>query len=451
MAINKTSDAVVMSREALQYLAGLINKIVSAPEQLIDDVNLQTVTTFSSVRLNSLINETLQDAKDYTDEICGALVKLTCEKTTTQPTLGNSQKNIIYLYSADGNPPFEQYLKISDTELIDMGSTSISLNDYLTITDAVATYCKKTDFDALKTEVDKVKTTLGTKVDKTDIVDNLTSTDTDKPLSANQGKVLKDEVDLKANDNEVIKKIDITTIINSSSTDTQVPSAKSVYDNVIKDNNIKTYTSLDQLGLTAGSETLQDIAKAMVDGSIAIIPIINGVNQSLYPATFGNLIVYRGNNNRIDFMFYPTTDHVMSSKSKYGLVYVCSYHITKDLLFGWQRICTTSVNNVPTTKITLDSSIFSDGDVYYEVKNGVCYVSIRGLIPVKTGTSLLVSDSMPKPNYYILQTLSLGNTDTLPTTPITARIEVGETKLVIHSNNNTKALYGSFSYPVAES
>ena len=58
---------------------------------------------------------------------------------------------------------------------------------------------------------------------------------------------------------------------------------------------------------------------------------------------------------------------------------------------------------------------------------------------------------MPKSNYYILQTLSLGNTDTLPTTPITARIEVGETRLVIHSNNNTKALYGSFSYLVSES
>lgn len=162
MALTKNDNAVTLSRTALEYMAGLINKIVSAPKQLIDDVNLQTVTTFSSVRLNSLINETLQDAKDYTDEICGALVKLTCEKTTIQPTLDNSEKNVIYLYSADGNAPFEQYLKISDTELIDMGSTTISLNDYLTITDAVATYCKKTDFDGLNTEVTKVKNTLGT-------------------------------------------------------------------------------------------------------------------------------------------------------------------------------------------------------------------------------------------------------------------------------------------------
>lgn len=34
-------------------------------------------------------------------------------------------------------------------------------------------------------------------VNESDIVDNLTSTDTDKPLSANQGKVLKDAIDAK--------------------------------------------------------------------------------------------------------------------------------------------------------------------------------------------------------------------------------------------------------------
>ena len=67
------------------------------------------------------------------------------------------------------------------------------------------------------------------KVDKTDIIDNLTSTNTDKPLSANQGKVLNDKIGLKANDNEVVKKTDITTTIDSTSTNSQVPTAKSVY------------------------------------------------------------------------------------------------------------------------------------------------------------------------------------------------------------------------------
>lgn len=42
-------------------------------------------------------------------------------------------------------------------------------------------------------------------VSKTDIVNNVTTTDATKPLSANQGKVLKDLVDTKANDSVVVK------------------------------------------------------------------------------------------------------------------------------------------------------------------------------------------------------------------------------------------------------
>ena len=73
------------------------------------------------------------------------------------------------------------------------------------------------------------------KIDKTDIVDNLTSTDTNKPLSANQGKILKGEIDNKANDNEVIKKTDIKTTLDENSTNTDVCSGKAIFD-AIKNN-----------------------------------------------------------------------------------------------------------------------------------------------------------------------------------------------------------------------
>ena len=62
-----------------------------------------------------------------------------------------------------------------------------------------------------------------------EVINTLTSTDTDKPLSANQGKVLKDEVDLKANDSEVVKKTDISTTINSASTDDEIPTGKAIF------------------------------------------------------------------------------------------------------------------------------------------------------------------------------------------------------------------------------
>ena len=425
----------VLSHAAIVYLTGLIRDLASVSEG-VDDLHLASNSTFSSVKIDTLIRQCLQDSNEYTDRLVANLSRLELKIATSESEI--TQPNTMYLYKPSGSTSYEQYVVIEGTKVL-LGTTDINMGDYYTITQADAKFVLKTDFDSLKTTVDK-------KIDKTDIVDNLTSTDTDKPLSANQGKVLKDEVDLKANDSDVVKKTDIVTSISSTSTDSQVPSAKAVYDNAIKNNNIKTYASLEQLGLTAGTETLQSIANSMVDGSIAIILNVAGANKTIYPTDYGNLIAYRGNNNRIDFMYYPTTDHVEAGK---GLLYICSYHATKDILLEWQRVCTTSAPNSK-KKITLDSSIFSEGDVYYEVKNGVCYVSILNLKPVKAGTSLLVSNSMPKTNYYILQTLSLGNTDTLPTTPICARIGAGDTKLYIHSNNNTKALYGSFSYPVAE-
>lgn len=46
---------------------------------------------------------------------------------------------------------------------------------------------------------------------------------------------------------------------------------------------------------------------------------------------------------------------------------------------GWQKVCTTSVADVPMTTVSLDSSKFSSGSLRYEVKNGVCYVYITDL------------------------------------------------------------------------
>ena len=60
-----------------------------------------------------------------------------------------------------------------------------------TITGAIAEHDKEIGNIDVSNDGD-IATQLGEKVDKTDIVDNLTSTDTDKPLSAKQGKTLND-------------------------------------------------------------------------------------------------------------------------------------------------------------------------------------------------------------------------------------------------------------------
>ena len=68
MALNGTT----ISKEGLEYLCGLINKIVSSPKDLLDDINLATNTTFSSVRIDSLIADTLQQANTHAEALCNA-------------------------------------------------------------------------------------------------------------------------------------------------------------------------------------------------------------------------------------------------------------------------------------------------------------------------------------------------------------------------------------------
>lgn len=70
-----------------------------------------------------------------------------------------------------------------------LGGT-VDLTPYLTKSDASNTYAKKTDTD---TSFDEIWEQLGVVVAKDEIVNNLTSSETNKPLSAAMGKKLQDE------------------------------------------------------------------------------------------------------------------------------------------------------------------------------------------------------------------------------------------------------------------
>ena len=189
----------VLSQEAISYMCGLLRNMASVADG-IDDLNLKTDGTFSSVKIDNLIKQVLSDGKDYADQICASLVKLTCQKTTVQPTLDNSEINVIYLYSADGNAPFEQWLKISDTELIDMGSTTISLDNYYDkatvdnkfslktsvedIVNVIGTDTLSTTATTLKGAINEVKGIADGKVDKTSIVTALGDSVTDDQVTS---------------------------------------------------------------------------------------------------------------------------------------------------------------------------------------------------------------------------------------------------------------------------
>ena len=153
----------ILSEDAIKYLCGLIRDLASVSEG-IDNINLADDKTFSNIYIKNLIDKCLEDANAEAEKLVGALTHLTCEETAIQPTLDNSEINVIYLYSADGNPPYQQFLKISEDKLIDLGSTSISLEDYIKAADVAKDYATKVE---LKAVTDKIGTTTLTTTDTT--------------------------------------------------------------------------------------------------------------------------------------------------------------------------------------------------------------------------------------------------------------------------------------------
>lgn len=226
--------------------------------------------------------ETLKEAKDYTDEQIAKIDQAAKLAVDAKPTYNagtityyvngaeetTEDDNTWFFYDVDGVT--FQTIFISGVEKT-IQSGSIDDSNFLQKTDVSSTYTgtesdtsKIANLAALKALEIILKSSINSQVAKTDIVDNLTSTDTDRPLSANQGRVLNEAISDKANSSDVYNKTesdanfvsatqlkqhtddtvahltqaerdslltedDITKLVESASTDEEIPSAKAVF------------------------------------------------------------------------------------------------------------------------------------------------------------------------------------------------------------------------------
>ena len=197
MSITKSQNARVMSEEAIQYLCKCINLVNSLPTSVIDNLHLADNLTFSSTKIDSLLTILKEDCNKYTDSIVANLSRLELRVVTDEADM--IEHNKLYLIKKAGETSYSQYVIVTNDSGVDekilLGTCDIAMTDYLKITDAESTYCKKTDFDVLKTEVDKVK---NDKVDKTSILSTISSNPSDDNLLSE--KAIKSELDnLKTN------------------------------------------------------------------------------------------------------------------------------------------------------------------------------------------------------------------------------------------------------------
>lgn len=107
----------------------------------------------------------------------------------------------------------------------------------------------------------------------------------------------------------------------------------------LKDNfNIKTYTSISQIGLTPGNETsLLQISNALPTNSMLSMSITN-TNTSLYPKSWGEVTFEKFDNNRTKITF--TTQNVTGS-NKYTYIYL--NYVANNAETGWFEVTMTTV------------------------------------------------------------------------------------------------------------
>ena len=200
MALKEDDKACVLNEEALKYVLGLI-KILSNVSDAIDDINLRTDGTFSSVKINQLLTALKDECDDYTNEQVKKVNKpkgVICDEkpTFSDGTITYKQNgeikttletNLLFYYNSNG--VLNQTLFIDGVELTINNTSGVDFTDYVNKnTDLANGYTgneiNKTKVTTIK-ELDDLLSLIDIKkINVTDVIDDWLHIDTDKPVSA---------------------------------------------------------------------------------------------------------------------------------------------------------------------------------------------------------------------------------------------------------------------------
>ena len=259
-----------------------------------------------------------------------------------------------------------------------LGTSNIDVDalwKLLTINDTYKTLTTKDEVfgtHGAKALYDELVANIGKKANATDLTSHTSDTNIHVTTS---DKTKWNKVDNK------VDKTDITTTINSSSTDSQVPSAKAIYN--------KSKNMLPQLpNGTDVIEYAETFGKELVTETFRIM---NATNSP-----------YGVDNEANDFYYtiYNMYDSYYKRVIAYDIRKNGMYMIMKYLgTWGtWQRVCITSVADVGKTSITSNNTdLYTIGQAYYCVKNGICYINFWPITVKKTGSSIKTGKIFPHP------------------------------------------------------
>ena len=405
---SEISDILEISDEQALELSKIINDNVKANNKL-----------WSSNKIDSELQNMIIEANKYSDELIGQISSISLEYVTVLPDT-DIKSNVIYILQ--GIPNTLNVYNNSTSAFVTVGDLNIDLTNYYAKSEVDAELAKKANADeVLKPDA---------------IVSDLTTTSGSTVLST---AGLQTELDKKANDNKVVKKTDITTTIGSTSTDSQVPGAKAIYDMFLKNEKIirydLTYINSDSLNINLpkpGFYKISNPTKGVPEGNPKDYTLLN------IPWIDSDILMKFG----WQLLFTPRTTYfwvrrVWNYKPDY--VYTEGDY---SVFNKWQKVAATSVPDVPRTIVTTtvpSGVVAASSGLYieYVVRNGWCNVNFMFNLTSSTKISWVkIADGLPKP--------ALSNVNVILIN------EGGEIKRIATRIKTDGALYIAINDPISE-
>ena len=442
---SEISDILEITDEEAMQLTKILNDQVVANNKL-----------WSSSKTDAEIKNALIEANKYSDDLVANLSNIKLDIVDALPDSSTVNKSTIYILK-DSSGGTNNTLNVwSDTTsaFVEVGKLNVNMNNYYTKSEVYAELAKKANADeVLKPDaiVSDLTTTSGSttlstaglqteldkKLNKTSILTAKDNSATDD--QAYSAKAINTELDKKANNDDVVKKTDITTTIGSTSTDSQVPGAKAIYDMFLKNEKIirydYTYISSDSLNINLpkpGFYKISNPTKGVPDGNPKDYTLVN------IPWMDNDILMKFG----WQLLFTPRTTYfwvrrVWNYKPDY--VYTEGDY---SVFNKWQKVAATSVPDVPKTIVTTtvpSGVVVASSGLYieYVVRNGWCNVNFMFNLTSSTKISWVkIADGLPKP--------ALSNVNVILIN------EGGEIKRITTRIKTDGALYIAINDPISE-
>ena len=417
MANNYTT----VSKKGIEYLCSLINQLANVSEG-IDDLNLRTDGTFSSVKIDTLLNTLKTDCNEYTDRLVANLSRLELKIATSESEI--TQPNTMYLYKPSGSTSYEQYVVIEGTKVL-LGTTDINMGDYYTISQTDAKFCLITDYETLRDEVNAIKDTIGTETLTTTsttitgaINEVKTSVPTDDDIkSLADGQITANSVDYVSSyvDKSLIPNM---SLIESTYFGSYVPSNVNRTD----DPNETTLANIRTKHANCPTDTMEYI--------------------------IFTIIIDKEFGSGVSFNDIAEKKQIAIASMDYDDIYVRSHAYNSATWTKWKKVCTTSIADVPKTNITFDNttnySVVGNESQYF-IKNGICTMVLHVKCNIPVGWVTVANIPKARDLHCYQQLSNLDGTGFM-------RCSIRTNGKLELSRGATGTEYiGTFSYPVAES